>query len=132
MLKANFDVDSNPADGNTTAEMDGVSITGTIDDFMTGDMARTGWMVKLKAQDNTPDVVESPITLGVQNYTELNERVMGTTEWSMGGAAMPADGIWMADVYGGGANDYPDAMTGMFYADGITGSIAGAFGVEEK
>ena len=55
--------------------------------------------------------------LGMQNYPDLNSGVTGSTEWTMGGAANPATGDWAADVYDGGMNDYPDAMTGTFDAE---------------
>ena len=123
MLEANFDValavDTAPA---TT----GVRITGMIDNFMTGAVARPGWEVELMAGDGDGQAE------GMQNYSNLNSGVTGSTEWTMGGAANPATGDWAADVYDGGMNDYPDAMTGTFDASGIIGRISGAFGAMEE
>jgi hypothetical protein len=124
MLEANFNAATDEA--AVSPNTDGVAITGTIGDFMTGATARPGWEVELMAGD-TDDATD-----GMQNYDDLNVGVMGSTEWTMGGAAAPATGGWMADVYDGGANDFPDAMTGTFNASGTIGRISGAFGVEEK
>ena len=79
----------------------------------------------------TDDATDAVATLGTQGFPDL-DAVAGSTKWSMGGAASPAEGSWMATVYGGGENDYPDAMTGTFNADGTTGRISGAFGVMEE
>ena len=124
MLEADF----NAATDETadTPNTNGVAITGMIDDFMTGATPRPGWEVELMAGD-AADADE-----GMQNYANLNSGVMGSTEWTMGGAAAPAEGDWMGDVYGGGTNDFPDAMTGTFNASGTIGRISGAFGVEEE
>ena len=124
MLEANFDVVSGvDADADNTT---GVGISGMIDNFMTGAVARPGWEVELMAGDGEAD------TEGIQNYSNLNFGVTGSTAWTMGGAANPATGDWAADVYDGGTNDYPDAVTGTFDASGIIGRISGAFGAMEE
>ena len=124
MLEADFNAATDEAVG-APPNTNGVAITGMIDDFMTGATPRPGWEVKLMAGDTSADA-------GMQNYADLNSGVMGSTEWTLGGAAAPATGGWMADVYDGGMNDFPDAMTGTFNANGTTGRISGAFGVMEE
>ena len=123
MLKANFD-----ADGTAIDDEMGVSISGMIDNFMTGAMSRPGWEVELAPEDTS-------LLPGVQGYEDLaaaTAAVMGEAKWSRGGAAMPTMGSWQAMLYGGMTNDFPDAATGTFNASGTTGRISGAFGVMEK
>ena len=123
MLAADFDAN---ATGTTDPDMNGVMITGMIDEFMTGDMSRSDWTVKLKSTD-TSDNGEIP-----QYYTDLSAAIMGDTEWSMGGAAMSGMGKWNAMFYGGGPTTFPEAVTGTFYTNGDVGSLSGAFGAMEE
>ena len=126
MLKANFDAATDEA--GAPPNMNGLKVTGMIDNFMTGDMSRPGWQVELTSGDTAPD---DP---GMQNYADLEtaDMVMGSTKWSRGGTAMPGAGSWEAMFYGGMTNDFPDAVAGTFNASSSTGRISGAFGAMEK
>ena len=75
-LMVDFDADDTSS-GFTDNE--GIAVNGMIDNFMTGDMARPDWMVKLMTD-------RSAGTRGVQTIQNLLQGAARTTEWSMGGA----------------------------------------------
>ena len=119
-LTANFDAHfgaANPDDVNK----DGVSIGGTITDFMTGDVSRPNWKVTLTAPTASENV----------------EEITGAdTEWKTGGA-VDGMGTWSANFYGEEDDTmHPMAATGEFNAAiPITGEIArisGAFGATKQ
>ena len=95
-----------------------MSIGGSITDFMTGDVSRPNWKVKLTG----PAVVPTNIP---------DTGVSGTTSWTTGGA-VPGTGEWNAIFYGGTADDQPAAAAGEFDAAipemGEIARISGAFG----
>ena len=72
-LTANFDADTDPADDDPNES--GVSIGGTITDFMTGDMSRPNWKVTLTGPARVPTTIEN---------TGIAEG--RTTSWTTGGA----------------------------------------------
>ena len=123
-LMVDFDADDTSS-GFTDNE--GIAISGMIDNFMTGDMARPNWMVKL--------MVDRTGARGVQTIQNLLQGAARTTEWSMGGA-QKGTGTWTAQWYGGEAAEHPMAATGTFNAHVGTGAnavgrIQGAFGVNK-
>ena len=128
-LTANFDANLGTGDG--TVDKDGVSIGGKIDGFMTGDVSRPNWKVTL-SYDATPDVADSPDTLGVQ-FLDAVAPITGpgaTTKWATGGA-VPSVGTWSANFYGSEKDtDHPTDVTAEFNAaigGGEIGRISGAF-----
>ena len=154
-LMVDFDADLVPAsaDGSTGAgnDRDGVSLSGTIDNFMTGDTPRDNWSVTLTA-DGTPDLPDMVDTTGgVQAMSSLDDSDASmTTEWSTG-AAQTGTGTWTAMFYGGdsngaAANDlmsntaHPTAVIGTFNAHigtddadtGAIGRLQGAFGANKE
>ena len=143
-LMVDFDADldaTNDADDNI-----GVALSGTINNFMTGDTARPDWMVELMVDGDevTADVTEPLTSLAGDADAEM------TTEWSTGGAQM-GTGEWTATFYGGdnnGAADndllsntaHPMAVIGTFNAhigtddadSGAIGRLQGAFGANKE
>ena len=124
-LVANFDADS---DGvltpNEAREVDGVSIRGTIDNFVTGgDTSRDTWKVTLMPVDT--DTID-----GLQTPTQVVPITAGVTEWTTGGALKGA-GSWTANFYGTEAEtNHPMAATGEFDAaigGGEVARVSGAF-----
>ena len=85
-LTANFDADFTPdpdEENNVNDEL-GVSIGGTITDFMTGDVSRPNWKVTLTAPTASENV----------------EKITGAeTVWKTGGA-VDGMGTWSANFYG--------------------------------
>ena len=130
-LMVDFDADNDAATAGN--QRGGIALSGMIDNFMTGDMARPNWMVKLMA-DNSADAGMQPLTNLVDADPPTEGRSM-TTEWSMGGA-QKGTGTWMVDWYGGEAAEHPMAATGTFNAHvgtvaNAVGRIQGAFGVNK-
>ena len=119
-LTANFDANTAPA-GQTPNES-GVSIGGAITDFMTGDVSRPNWRVKLTGPDTVPTNIE-------------DDGVAGTTSWTTGGA-VPGTGTWNAIFYGGMVGEQPAAAAGEFDAaiggDDDIARISGAFGATKQ
>ena len=115
------DFDASTAVGEQVANDDGVSIGGSITNFMTGDVSRPNWKVTLTG----PETVPTSILVG---------GVEGTTSWTTGGA-VPGTGTWNAIFYGGMPDDQPAAAAGEFDAAiPVTGEIArisGAFGANK-
>ena len=155
-LMADFDADLTPVAGEAS-DRAGISLSGTIDNFMTGSTARPDWMVKLMADANSvTDGVQTVANLGSALTADADGVADGTqavltTEWSTGGAAKGV-GTWSV-MFDGGDNDptadadidvaantaHPMAVTGMFdahigTADADAGAIArlqGAFGANK-
>ena len=115
-LTADFDANTAPAEDLPNES--GVSIGGSITDFMTGDVRRPNWRVKLTGPDPIPTTIEAA-------------GVAGTTSWTTGGA-VPGTGEWNAIFYGGMMGDQPAAAAGEFEAaipdTGEIARISGAFG----
>ena len=137
-LGVDFDADMNgdATDGNDKL---GVSVSGMITDFMTGDVSRPDWSVALTLDDVVPDVASDPTTLGVQTADNLPPDVTGGATWSTGGA-VDGTGTWEASFYGSEkVTSHPLAAEGTFNAaiaasvDGnAVGRIRGAFGATKQ
>ena len=115
------DFDANTADAGQDANELGVSIGGTITDFMTGETSRPNWKVTL----TTPVATEvAPIT-----GTEA------VATWSTGGA-VDGVGTWSANFYGAEEDTMqPTAATGEFNAaigGGDIAQISGAFAATKQ
>ena len=122
-LTANFDANTDTSGDATMANESGVSIGGSITDFMTGDVSRPNWRVKLTGPDPVPTTI---VATGVS----------GTTSWTTGGA-VPGAGTWNAIFYGTEeVTNHPMAATGEFNADigGVDNiaRISGAFGATKQ
>ena len=109
-----------------------------IDNFMTGDVSRPDWMVKLMADGNaTTDGMQPVANLGSGSGGGLENAL--TTEWSTG-SAQRGRGRWTAMFHGGGDaatnTALPTAAIGTFNAHigtvdadaGAVGRLQGAFG----
>ena len=125
-LGVNFDAKFGAADAD--ANKDGVSVSGTINNFMTGDMNRPNWKVTL-TYDGNADVD------GVNPGMNLPEVGITGTEavakWETGGA-VDGTGTWDASFYvSEKVTTHPTAVVGTFHAaiaEGEVGRIQGAFG----
>ena len=144
-LMVDFDADLDAT--NDTDDNDGVALSGTINNFMTGDKARPDWSVALMVDgySGTADVTEPLTSLAGDPDAEM------TTEWSTGGA-QSGTGTWAATFYGGdntadneefnSENNTapPMAVTGTFNAHigtddadtGAIGRLQGAFGANKE
>ena len=139
-LMVDFDAD---LDGDTTIRTtDGVSLSGMIDNFMTGDTARPDWMVNLSVDNDgvdgnpmtpTATLIRDPALIGADAD---NRRML--TSWSTGAAAT-GTGTWDAQWYGGVTINadgdgidtvgLPAAVVGTFNANiGTAARLQGAFG----
>ena len=134
-LSADFDGDSTPEATPNAAANDrlGIDLSGTIDNFMTGDVSRPNWMVTLTADGNaTMDGAQAVNDLGTA-IANTDTQTPLTTEWSTGGAQR-GTGEWQVTFYGGD-NDLatntaiPGAAEGTFNAHiGTADADAGAIG----
>ncbi len=124
MLEADFDVETDTAD-----TMDGVMVTGTIDNFMTGETSRD-WTVELMMADQaaTLDGMQGADTLPFFGTSSADL----TAEWDLGGNVKGA-GRWVAEFWGQ-ASDHPLAVTGEFgvfigeLGNSTVGNMTGVFG----
>ena len=144
-LEADFDADSTPEAAPTAAANDrlGIALSGTIDNFMTGDVSRPNWMVTLTADSDATAAGAQPVDdLGSETGEGLASPAL-TTEWSIGGA-QKGTGTWTAMFYGGDDNattntTHPGAATGTFNAHigtadadaGAVGRLQGSFAVNK-
>ena len=120
-LTANFDANTDDSDVVANANELGVSIGGSITDFMTGDVNQPSWKVTLTG----PVTPETTIPVG---------GATGATSWDTGGAVKGA-GAWNAIFYGGEAASQPAAVIGEFNAaigGGAIAHISGAFGATKQ
>ena len=154
-IEADFDVDNTPTNVNnlpTTEgnQRDGIMLSGMIDNFMTGDVSRPDWMVKLMADGNDPvavaeadaviadDVIAEARGLQpVENLVgdlEANTTTMTflSTEWTVGTAQVGV-GTWDPTFSGTETGtDHPKAVTGTFNASlGAASRLQGAFGANK-
>ena len=147
-LTANFDADytgvavTDPVTENTN-DMAGVSVSGTITNFVTDQGAEAGWMVTLAASDGREDQVGTAETLGMQGYVNANPvDKAGATTWSRGSdAAAKGEGTWSYAFHGDpntnttpnpNVSSQPSAITGMFDAKiGEAAYLTGAFGAQK-
>ena len=117
-LTANFDA-SNAGEGQPVDD-GGVSIGGTITDFMTGETSRPNWKVTL-----TTPVTTSVGPIGTD----------AKTTWSTGGA-VDGEGTWSANFYGAEEDTmHPTAAIGEFNAaigGGAIARISGAFAATKQ
>ena len=122
-LMADFDVEAPNGDDDN-----GFTLSGTIEDFMTGETARD-WTVMLMTPDQnaTTEGMQGLSDFATTGNNSLGESTL-TTEWDIGGA-VKGTGNWRAEVWGGDTDEHPMAVTGEFNASlGTVGSILGAFG----
>ena len=126
-LAVNFD--ANTAVDDEPVNEDGVSIGGTITDFMTGETSRPNWKVTLSYDDDVAEGVQFPTAVGTISG------VRATTKWSTGGA-VDGKGTWNANFYGVEDDTmHPMAAIGEFNAaigGGDIGRISGAFGATKQ
>ena len=106
-----------------------ISVTGTIDGFMTkgftgGDGMSRDWSVELQ---------KLQISASGSFVTNASNNANGLTSWTMGGTAALAAGKWEGAFYErGGAGLRPKTATGSFYAEhGTNSRLVGAFGVTD-
>ena len=147
-LTADFDANAASTDPESPDE-NGVMITGMIDDFMTGDMARS-WTVELMMGDANTAVDGDQALNTLNAAAAAGDGSLGgalaasrtadtaddilTTEWDLGGNVNGA-GAWTVSTWGADEDaapdsNYPLAAVGEFNASlGTVGSIVGAFGV---
>ena len=106
---------------------DGVSVSGMITDFMTGDVSRPNWRVNLIADND--DMATNDLVPLASLPAELN--TMTRTTWTTGGA-VDGTGTWEAMFHGSEMDTgHPMAVDGTFnarIAGGDVGGIQGAFG----
>ena len=118
------DFDANTAAANVAANKDGVTVSGSVTDFMTGATSRPSWKVTLTYDGNDGED-------GVQPSLMLNPMIAGTSKWTTGGA-VDGTGMWEAMFHGSEKDTgHPMAVDGTFNADiagGSVGRIQGAFG----
>ena len=121
------DFDVNTAAETELANMNGVSVSGMITDFMTGNVSRPNWRVNLIA-DNDDDMANDLAPL--ESLPGMLNTFTRTT-WSTGGA-VDGSGTWEATFHGAEeATSHPMAVDGTFNAaigNGDIGRIQGAFG----
>ena len=132
-IEADFDADG------TTAQ-DSIALSGTIDNFMTGDESHD-WTVKLMVDGNTAtsNVMDPIANFGTESGNGLDNTIGNTvgltTEWSMGTSAATAGGAWEPAFHhkplGAATTAIPDAVTGTFDAMGSIGNLQGAFGANK-
>ena len=128
-LGVDFDADSTPdSDAN---DKNGVSVSGTISNFMTGDTARPNWRVELTVDSNTDTTGNQPLSeLGATVGTGQN----AAATWKTGGA-VDGTGTWSASFWGAEKDtSHPTDVTGTFnaaIASGAVGRIQGAFGASQ-
>ena len=116
------------ADATLTAdfgnEADGGTISGMIDNFMSGD-ASMDWTIALG---------ETPLTGtgGFNSGTDTGGDVTGDdVVWTIGGVDGAESGTWLGQLRGPGDNSVPTVATGQFTAmHGSVGHILGAFGAD--
>ncbi len=106
-----------------------MSVTGTIDGFMTrgftgGDGMSRDWSVKLH---------KLAIGDGGGMAPDTSSGSTGLTQWTMDGTPALAAGKWEGAFYERGGNGQrPKTATGSFYAEhGMSGRMVGAFGVTD-
>ena len=138
-LVANFDADSSNEDTEVPEVNDklGITLSGTIYDFVTGDGAQT-WKVALNGVDaNT----EHDGMQGHTSFEALATAMAGATaKWTLSpDAAASGSGLWSADFHGAvrGMGDdntvfnHPAAVSGMFSSSiGTRAHITGAYGAQ--
>ena len=135
-LMVDFDADLTPVVGEAS-DRAGVAISGMIDNFMTGDMARPDWSVALMVDNNETDGDDVvPVATLVAAGADTSRML---TEWSTG-TAQSGTGTWTAAWHDGQETArpavHPAAVTGTFNAhigpgDGAVGRIQGAFGCQQ-
>ena len=123
-LGVDFDADLDADEAGN--DKNGVSFSGTINKFMTGDVSRPNWEVTLTL-DNNADL---PGVQPAENLPTTEDGVTGASKWTTGGA-VDGTGTWEASFYGSEKDtDHPTAVEGTFNANiaGSVGRIQGAFG----
>ena len=135
-IEADFDVDNTP--GDAANDREGIMLSGMIDNFMTGDVSRPDWMVKLMADGNVPsDGVATDENRGLQPVADLatdleDAATKLSTEWTVG-TAQVGDGDWVPTFSGTETGTgHPKAVTGTFDASlGAASRLQGAFGANK-
>ncbi len=127
-LVANFDADSAGDDDPNENDEDGVTLSGSITDFVS-DRGTETWTVLLNASD------AQATQGGIQGHENVAEANSGASAWTLGpDAAAAGEGTWTAEYHGSEAdNAQPGAITGGFEASiGNRAVIVGAFGGERE
>ena len=123
-LGVDFDADLIATDEDNINDKNGVSVSGSITDFMTGETSRPSWKVTL-SYDGAPDDDD------VNASGSLMQEITGDSKWTTGGA-VDGTGTWDANFFGSEeVTTHPMAVVGTFnaaIADGKVGRIQGAFG----
>ena len=140
-MTANFDadIDGTVTDGANPNDMGGVSVSGTISNFVTDTGPEAGWMVRLAASDGVPDVDGTDSTIGMQGYPNADPVTnAGVATWSRGSdAAAKGVGTWSYAFHGAhgtvaSVSSQPAAITGEFAAQiGSAAYITGAYGAQK-
>lgn len=130
-LTVDFDADTT-ADTPANDEI-GVMVSGTIDNFMTGDTARPDWSVSLVVDDGDAATDLAPLTELPANVSDTATNLVAT--WDTGGA-VKGTGTWSGTFVGAEEDTtHPLAITGEFnaaIAAGVVGRIDGAFGATKQ
>ena len=126
-LGVNFDAHFGTTDD--VVDKDGVSVSGMITDFMTGNVSRPDWRVTMTVDSNPGvDGAQPAMTLPA---TTVDSPITGASKWTTGGA-VDGMGTWSANFYGREDDTmHPTAVVGTFdaaIANGAVGRIQGAFG----
>ena len=151
-ITADFDADTSPLITPDDNDRLGIALSGQIDNFMTGDVARPDWMVMLMSDNNSTTVGMQPLLALVDAPDAVPDLTTMTTKWATGGA-QNGEGTWTAVFHGGDntADDqvdpnhetntaHPMAVTGTFNAHigtddadtGAVGRLQGAFGANKE
>ena len=124
-LGVNFDADLDAMDEMN--DKAGVSVSGSITDFMTGATSRPSWKVTLTVDSDGEDPSVQPAMI----LPATDPGVTGDSKWTTGGA-VDGTGTWEASFHGSEKDTgHPMAVDGTFNADiagGSVGRIQGAFG----
>ena len=129
-IGVDFDADNSPS--SPANDKVGITVSGTITDFMTGTTSRPGWRVNLIADND--EVPGNDLAA----FGSLDAMMSGQTlrsTWKTGGA-VDGTGTWEASFHGSEKDTtHPTAVDGTFnadIADGKVGRIQGAFGATKQ
>ena len=130
------DFDANTAAPGDDANKNGVTVSGSITDFMTGATSRPSWKVTLTYDGNDGVEGVQPSMMLPTTFTDADAGTEAKTKWTTGGA-VDGMGTWEATFHGSEKDTgHPMAVVGTFNAaigggaigDGAIGRIQGAYG----